>query len=74
MGKIKVLNIDDLDNNQSKVINVEDKEIAVFNPGSTTSTSDKSHFLNNSKFFVSAISISLVSPSFQLLIHEVMYH
>ena len=31
MGKIKVLNIDDLDNNQSKVINVEDKEIAVFN-------------------------------------------
>ena len=31
MGKIKVLNIGDLENNQSKVVNVEDKEIAVFN-------------------------------------------
>ena len=31
MGKIKVLNISDLENNQSKVVNVEDKEIAVFN-------------------------------------------
>ena len=26
MGKIKVLNIGDLDNNQSKVVNVEDKD------------------------------------------------
>ena len=31
MGKIKVLNISDLGNNESKVVNVEDKEIAVFN-------------------------------------------
>ena len=27
MGKIKVLNIGDLENNQSRVVNVEDKEI-----------------------------------------------
>ena len=31
MGKIKVLNISDLGNNESKVVNVVDKEIAVFN-------------------------------------------
>ena len=31
MGNIKVLNISDLGNNESKVVNVEDKEIAVFN-------------------------------------------
>jgi nitrite reductase/ring-hydroxylating ferredoxin subunit len=31
MGKIKVLNINDLENNQSKVVNVDDKAIAVFN-------------------------------------------
>ena len=31
MGKIKVLNISDLENNQSKVVNVEEKSIAVFN-------------------------------------------
>ena len=31
MDKIKVLNISELENNQSTVVNVNDKEIAVFN-------------------------------------------
>ena len=31
MVKIKVLNISELENNQSTVVNVNDKEIAVFN-------------------------------------------
>ncbi len=45
------------------------KEIAVFNPGSLTSILDISHFLNNNRFFVSANFISLVSLSFQSLVH-----